>query len=326
MVSVLDGIRATVSRETRIGVARGCDVQGENREGFGEAIALARASDVAVVLVGGKSGLIKGCTSGEANDRAEIGLPGVQAELVRAVAATGTPTVVVLINGRPLALSDFFEDVGAVLEAWLPGEEGGPAVAEILFGVESPAGRLPVTLPRAVGQLPLYYNHKPSGARSQFHGDYSDLSCRPLLPFGHGLSYTRFDYANLELSSGEVTADECLEVACEVINSGDRPGEEVVQLYVNDQVASVTRPVKELKGFCRVAIKPGETRRIAFELDMHQLAFYDRDMRCVVEPGAISIMLGSSSEDIRLEADVLITGEKREVQPFDAQATRVRVT
>jgi len=333
-ISLLEGIRAAVSDATEVVHVQGCELQGDSREGFVDAVAAARAAEVAVVVVGGKSGLVRGCSSGEFNDRADLGLTGVQTELIRAVVSTGTPTVVVLVNGRPRALSDFFDDVPAVLEAWLPGEEGGHGVADVIFGAVSPSGRLPVTLPRAVGQLPLYYNHKPSGARSQMHGDYSDLSCSPLLPFGHGLSYTSFEYSGLELSSRRPHADEKLEVSLRVDNVGDRSGTEVVQLYVNDVVASVTRPVKELKGFARVTLEPGRGAIVRFELDLGQLGFYDRDMQFVVEPGEVRIMLGSSSEDVRLEETVVmepveggrgVDAGVRKLRPADVAPTAVEV-
>jgi len=276
-------------------------------------------------VVGGRSGLTQGCTSGEANDRADVALAGVQAQLVNAVAETGVPTIVVLVGGRPLALSNVVDRVPAILEAWLPGEEGGRAVADVLFGAAAPGGRLPVTLPRAVGQLPLYYNHKPSGARSQFWGDYADLPTTPLFPFGHGLSYTTFGYANLELSASNLGATETLRISFDVSNSGDRAGEEVAQLYVCDLVASVTRPVKELKGFKRLFLEPGETRRVTFSLDLHQLAFYDLDMKLIVEPGEVAIWVGSSSGDLRLEDSVVVTGKRRLVAAAAAKPTGVAV-
>jgi beta-glucosidase len=322
-VSLLDGVRAAVSAETEISVAQGCTITGEDRAGFAEAVEMAAQADVVILGVGERSGLVQGCTSGEANDRADVSLPGLQAELVAAVAATGTPCVVVLLNGRPLALTDIEPHAAAILEAWLPGEEGGHAIADVLFGAVSPAGRLPVTLPRSSGQLPLYYNHKPSGARSQFHGDYADLACSPLYPFGHGLSYTRFEYTALSISETRPDADACIEIEARVRNTGARAGEEVVQLYVRDRVASLTRPVKELKGFARIALEAGEERRVGFVLDLGQLAFYDRDMRFVVEPGEVEIMLGASSEDIRLEAVIDITGEIRSLERRDVRPTRV---
>jgi beta-glucosidase len=324
-VTILQGIREAVSASTEIRVARGCELTGAETAGIAEAVAAARGADAAIVVLGGRSGLSQGCTSGEANDRADVSLSGVQSELVAAVAETGVPTVLVLVNGRPLALANVVQRVPAILEAWIPGEEGGRAVADVLFGAAAPGGRLPVTLPRAVGQLPLYYNHKPSGARSQFWGDYADLPATPLFPFGHGLSYTSFAYANLALSSQRPAATETLEIAFDVCNTGDRAGDEVAQLYVCDRVASVTRPVKELKGFVRLSLQPGETRRVTLALDLAQLAFYDRDMRLVVEPGEVAIWVGGSSEDLRLEASVVVTGEPRFVDCGSARPTEVRV-
>lgn len=325
MVTVLDGIRAAVTDGCEVHSARGCEILTDSTRDFEEAVELARGADVAIVVVGGRSGLVEGCTSGEFCDRAELGLFGVQTELVLAVVATGTPTVVVLINGRPLALSRLVDDVPALLEAWLPGEEGGHAIADVLFGRSSPAGRLPVTLPRAVGQLPLYYNHKPSGARSPLHGDYVDLSTQPLFPFGHGLSYTHFEYKDLQLGARELPATGTLEISLDVTNAGERAGEEVVQLYVRDRVASLTRPVKELKGFLRLGLEPGETRTAVFELDLGQLAFYDADMVFLVEPGTVEIMLGSSSEAIWLRGEIEITGPPRRLRSTDVAPTRVRV-
>jgi beta-glucosidase len=324
-VTILAGIREAVSEATEVSTARGCEVQGEETAGFAEAVAAARGADAAIVVVGGRSGLTRGCTSGEANDRADVTLAGVQAQLVAAVAETGVPTIVVIVGGRPLALSNVVDRVPAILEAWLPGEEGGRAVADVLFGAAAPGGRLPLTLPRAVGQLPLYYNHKPSGARSQFWGDYADLPTTPLFPFGHGLSYTMFEYANLELSARELTATETLRISFDVTNTGERAGEEVVQLYVCDRVASVTRPVKELKGFQRLALEPGQTRRVTFSLDLRQLAFYDLDMNSVVEPGEVAIWVGSSSEDLRLEDSVVVTGTRQPVSAAEAKPTGVSV-
>jgi beta-glucosidase len=326
MVSVLDGIRSHVAPETEIVTPQGCDLLGDSTEGFAEAVEVAGRADVAVVVVGGKSGLAAGSTSGEFADRADLGLPGVQQALVEAVVATGTPAVVVLINGRPLAIPWIAEHVPAVLEAWLPGEEGGNAVADVLFGDVAPGGKLPISLPRSVGQVPVYYGHKPSGGRSQIRGDYADLSSKPLFPFGHGLSYTRFEYADLELSAAEVPPTGMINVRVGVTNAGSRPGEEVVQFYVHDVVASATRPVKQLKGFQRIALKPGERRRLTFHLDVGQLAFYDREMEFVVEPGHVEVLVGSSSEDIRLTASFEITGERRLLRRSEARPTRVEVS
>ena len=300
MVSVLEGIKRKVASRTVVRHALGCEVLDTSTAGFAAAVDAARRSDVAIVVVGDKSGLVDGCTSGESIDRAELGLPGVQQALVEAVVAAGKPVVVVLINGRPPALPWIAQHVAAIVEAWLPGEEGGTAVADVLFGDYNPGGKLPVSLPVTVGQVPVYYNHKPSGGRSNWKGDYVGVSSQPLFPFGHGLSFTRFAYANLEISPQQVGASDTVSIQVEVTNAGDRRGDEVVQLYVHDVVASVTRPVKELKGFERIELAAGERKRVRFDLAVSQLVFYDRQMRRVVEPGTIEVMVGSSSEDIRV--------------------------
>jgi beta-glucosidase len=199
------------------------------------------------------------------------------------------------------------------------------AVADVLFGRENPAGRLPVTMPRTTGQVPLYYDHKPSGAVSMFRTDYSDCPVTPLYPFGHGLSYTSFEYGDLQLSASEPAPTDTLRISFRVRNSGTRPGEEVAQLYVRDRVGSVTRPVKELKGFKRIALEPGRSRRITFELSLAQLAFYDGEMRLVAEPGEVAVMVGASSDDIRLERSIRIRGETAVVERSRIVPTTVQV-
>jgi len=313
MVSVLAGIRRAVSPQTQVAYAQGCDVTDESKTGFVEAVEIARRATVALVVVGDKSGLTPNCTSGEARDRAGLGLPGVQEELVRAIHATGTPVIVVLINGRPLSIPWIVEHVPAIVEAWLPGEEGGAAVADVLFGDANPGGKLPVTFPRAVGQVPIYYGHRPSGGRSSWYGDYVELSASPLFPFGHGLSYTRFEFENLRIQPRQAAAEGKVEINVDVQNAGERSGDEVVQLYVHDLSSNVTRPVKELKGFQRVTLAAGEKRTITFTLAVSQLGFCDRDERLVVEPGTIEVMVGSSSDDVRLAGEFEITGETTDV-------------
>ena len=306
MISVLEGIKRQVSPQTRVHHAKGCDVTGESKAGFAEAVEMAGKSDVAVLVVGGRSGLTDRCTSGEARDRAEIGLPGVQEPLVRAIYETGTPVVIVLINGRPLSSPWMAEHIPAILEAWLPGEEGGAAVADVLFGDYNPGGKLPITIPRAAGQIPIYYNHKPSGGRSHWYGDYVSLSSRPLFPFGHGLSYTRFEFDGLRIEPQQVDAEGEVEISVDVKNVGERAGDEVVQLYVHLSARSVTRPVKELKGFKRITLEAGEKKSVTFALPVSQLGFYNREMEFVVEPGTVEVMIGGSSEDIRLRGKALV--------------------
>jgi len=324
IVTVLEGIRSHAP-DMEVIFAKGCEILDDSTAGFAEAVEAARRAEVAVVVVGDKSGLLKSCTSGESIDRAHLGLPGVQQALVEAVVATGTPTVVVLANARPPAIPWIAEHVPAVLETWMSGEEGGNAVADVLFGDVTPGGKLPISFPRTAGQVPVYYAHKPSGGRSIWQIDYMDSPTTPLFPFGHGLSYTQFEYRSLKLSATETAATGSVAVSVEVANTGARAGDEVVQLYVQDMVGSVTRPVKELKGFKRLSLEPGETRRVTFHLDMSQLAFYDREMRFVVEPGEVGVYVGSSSEDIRGMTSLQVTGETRVLRRADVTPTRVEV-
>lgn len=325
-VTPLAGIRAAVSRGTQILYARGCDVLGDDDSEIGAAAAVARAADVAVVFVGGRSGLLPGCTSGEFRDAADLGLTGVQQRLVEEVVATGTPVVVALVNGRAFALPWIAAHVPAVLECWLPGEEGGSAIADVLFGRVSPSGRLPVSLPRHVGQVPIHYDRKwTPGAAIGFSADYSDLEATPLFPFGHGLSYAEFAYDDLEIAPDSLEAHGTVEISVTVRNVGERAATEVVQLYVQDVVASVTRPIRQLAGFARVPLEPGEARRVVFALDPSQLAFFDRSMRFVVEPGEIRVRVGASSDDVRQEGSFRITGDLRTVSQKDLVPTRVRV-
>lgn len=311
MVTLLEGLRARAAAEVLH--ARGCDVLSDDTSGFAEAVAAARAADVAVVVVGDRSGLTDAATCGEARDRADVRLPGVQEALVEAVAATGTPVVLVLLGGRPLALGGLAERVDAILAAWLPGEEGGTAVAAALFGDVSPSGKLPVSFPRHAAQVPVYYGHKPSGGRSHWKGAYVDMPTTPLYPFGHGLAYARFGYADLSVAPVEATADDTVAVSFELRNEGARAAEEVVQLYLRDPVASATRPVQQLVGFARVALEPGQARRVAFQVPVAMLAFHDAAMRHVVEPGAIEVQVGASSADVRLRGGFTIVGGTREV-------------
>lgn len=318
--TVLDAIREHVSAETTITYARGCAVNDADRSGFDEAVRIASEADAVVMVVGDKSGLAADCTSGETRDRADLNLPGVQQELVQAVAATGKPVVVVLINGRPLGISWIAEHIPAILEAWLPGEEGGAAIADVLFGDANPGGKLPMTFPRAVGQVPVFYNHKPSGGRSNWHGDYVELSTKPLYCFGHGLSYTQFEYSDLSIEPRETQTDGAVTIRARVTNVGKVAGDEVLQLYVRDEIASIPRPVQELKAFARFALAPGETRTVEFVMPMAQLAFHNQTMQLVVEPGTIQVMVGSSSKDIRLNGAFEIVG--REAQKVTRRAFR----
>ncbi|GIL13387.1 MAG: beta-glucosidase [Chloroflexota bacterium] len=325
VASVLTAIKSAASPQTVVRYAQGCGVRDESRAGFAEAVAAAAQSEVVVLVMGDKAGLTDDCTSGEARDRAELDLPGVQAELVKAIYDTGKPVVLVLITGRPVTLGWMARDLPAILEAWLPGEEGAGAIADVLFGDVNPGGRLPMSFPLDVGQIPVYYGHKPSGGRSHWKGDYVEMSSRPLYPFGYGLSYTSFDYTNLRIETPQARAGETVIIRADVRNSGIHTGDEVVQLYVHVPSAAVTRPVKELKGFKRVTLTPGEMRTICFELAVNQLGFYDGAMQFVVEPGPVSVMVGASSEDIRLTGTFDII-EKANIQDEKAFFSRVSVS
>ena len=258
------------------------------------AVAVARRSDAAVVVAG--------IEEGEFRDRASLSLPGHQEELILRVAATGRPVVVVLVGGSAITMSRWIDRVGAVVDAWYPGEQGGRAVADVLFGDYNPAGRLPFSFPMAEGQLPLVYNHKPTGRGDE----YLDLSGKPLFPFGFGLSYASFAYSALAIEPAELTAGEATAVRCRVKNAGGLAGDEVVQLYVRDLLASVARPVLQLAGFQRIHLEPGEEREVRFTLGPEQLGMLDRDLYRVVEPGTFRILLGASSADIRLRGDLLV--------------------
>lgn len=285
-----------------VSYSKGCEINDNDKSRFTEAIDLARNSDVAIVVLGDKSGLTKDCTTGESRDSSTLKLPGVQLDLLREIKKTNTPIILVLVTGRPYSLEWADENVSTILEAWLPGEEGGNAVADIIIGNQTPGGKLPISFPYHAGQIPVYYNHKPSGGRSNWWGDYVDYPSKPLYPFGHGLSYTTFEYSGLEIKVEETT----IWISCEVKNTGQFEGDEVVQLYINDEVASVTRPVKELKGFKRINLKPNESKKITFELPVEILAFYNEKMEYIVEKGSFKVLIGSSSEDIRLRGNFYI--------------------
>jgi beta-glucosidase len=258
-----------------------------------DAVAAARVSDIAVIVTG--------LEEGEFRDRARLGLPGRQPELIDAIAATGKPTIVVLIGGSAITMP-WLDKVGVVMDAWYPGEAGGDAVAGVLFGDVNPAGRLPITFPVSEGQLPLSYNHKPTGRGD----DYVDETGMALFPFGFGLSYTTFEYSNLVVEPAEIAANGSATIRCAVKNTGRRAGDEVVQLYIRDVLASVARPVLELHGFSRIALQPGQERTVAFTVGQDDLRMLDANMMWVVEPGAFRVLIGSSSKDIRLRGQLTV--------------------
>ncbi len=307
-VTVLDGIRRAVPSTTRVLYAEGAQVEGADTSGFAKAVWVAREADAVILVLGEREDM-----SAEAANRASIELPGVQEELARQVHATGKPVAVVLMNGRPLAIPWLDENMPAILETWYLGTQMGPAVADVLFGDYNPGGKLPVTFPRATGQIPLYYNHKNTGrppSEEKYTSKYLDVPWTPQYPFGHGLSYTTFAYAAPRLSRTTMRATDTLVVEVVVSNSGSRAGDEVVQLYLRDDVASVTRPVKELRGFRRIALQPGERRALSFTLRPGDLAFYDQRLNRVVEAGSFTVFVGGSSAAVQ-EARFQVTNGAR---------------
>jgi beta-glucosidase len=308
--TILQAIRAAAPM-LEVSYARGCDNLDPDKSGFEEAVRVAQAAEAVVLVLGDRSGLTPTCTTGETRDSVDLRLPGVQSELAQAILAVGKPVALVLLNGRPLAIPELADKASAILEAWLPGEEGAGAVADVLFGEANPGGKLPISFPRHVGQVPVFYNQKPSGGKSNWHLNYVSVQAGPLYPFGHGLSYTSFEYYDFSIASSQAAAGAAVDVGVAIRNSGKLAGDEVVQLYVCDEYGCVPRPVRELKGFTRLTLQPGETRRVTFHLPVNQLAFYDEDMNLVVEPGTIKIMVGASSQDIRCEGVFEITGGQK---------------
>ena len=318
VATVLDGIRAAVSESTRVTYVKGCAVRDTTATDIPAAVAAAQKADAVVLVVGGSSArdfktkyistgaatvsedakTLPDMDCGEGFDRSSLRLLGDQEKLISAVASTGKPLVVVYIQGRTMNMNLAAEKAQALLTAWYPGEQGGMGIADILFGDYSPAGRLPVSVPRSEGQLPVFYSQ---GTQR----DYVESKGTPLYAFGYGLSYTRFTYSGLELQKG--TEMETLQtVACTVTNTGNRDGEEVVQLYIGDKVASVSQPPLLLKAFQRIFLKKGESRQVIFHLKKDDLAIYDSEMNYVVEPGEFKVMVGAASNDIRLEGEFVL--------------------
>ena len=310
-VTPLKAIRDMVGNTTQINYFAGLPYsRSTDTSGFEKAVELAENSEVILFFAGEESIL-----SGEAHSRAHLNLPGAQDELITELSKTGKPIVLVVLAGRPLTIGDIAEKVDAVLSAWHPGTMTGPAIADLIFGIESPSGKLPVTFPRTEGQIPVYYNHKNTGRPPQGKdltmiddiplrayqsslGDasrYLDIGYKPLYPFGYGLSYTQFEYANLKLSLNKVKLGDVIKVSVDVTNAGDMEADEVVQLYIRDLVASLTQPVKELKGFARIRLKPKETKKVVLDLSTNILGFHNSEGKYIVEPGKFNLWAGPSS-------------------------------
>lgn len=297
VISVVAGLKNYLKNNTQILYSEGCKIDDKSTDGFKKAVETANNSDLVILVLGeGKN------MSGEACSRSTLDLPGVQEELAKEIYKTGKPVVVVLMNGRPLSINWLNENVPAILETWFPGTMAGKAIAEVLFGEYNPSGKLPVTFPRTVGQVPIYYNHKntgrPGNIDNHYTSKYLDLPLTPLYPFGYGLSYTTFKYSDLGLDKNKITKDDQLNIKVNVKNTGNYDGEEVVQLYVQDLVGSVTRPVKELKRFQKVFLKKGEEKTIEFTLSENDLRFTAADMKFKSEPGLFKVYVGTNSVDV----------------------------
>ncbi|NJM25303.1 MAG: glycosyl hydrolase, partial [Bacteroidia bacterium] len=296
-VTLLDGIKSKMPG-AQILYAKGSNINDDSTQYFTQALNVARQSDV-VILAVGEAALM----TGEAASRAHLDLPGAQRKLVEEVRKAGKPIVVVLMNGRPLTIGWMDGKVESILETWFLGTQAGNAIADVLFGDYNPSGKLPVTFPRAEGQIPIFYSMKNTGRprdpNNKYTSKYLDESNDPLYPFGFGLSYTTFDYGDIVLSSDAINTSNELTVTCKVTNTGPVAGDEVVQLYVRDVVGSVTRPLKELKAFEKISLKPGESKDVKFTLTMNDLSFYRRDMTFGTEPGAFQVFVGGNSRDVK---------------------------
>jgi beta-glucosidase len=303
IVSQWEGIENKVGKNTKLLYAKGCDIEGESRAGFQEALDVANQSDVVIVSIGERYNM-----SGEAKSRSNIHLPGIQEELIKELQKTGKPIVVLINAGRPLVFNWIADNMPTVLYTWWLGSEAGNAIADVLFGDYNPAAKLPMTFPRTEGQIPIYYNHFNTGRPSineekLYKSSYIDLPNTPKFPFGYGLSYTNFNYSNLKLSNAKMKSNEKITVTMDISNTGKYDGEEIVQLYIQDQFASLIRPILELKDFQKIKLAAGETKTISFIIDNQKLSFYNNQLEFTSEPGTFNLFIGASSADIRLKSN-----------------------
>lgn len=308
VVSQWDGLKNRVGSGTRLLYAKGSEIEGDDRSGFAQALEVARQADLVIVSVGERWDM-----SGEARSRASLRLPGVQEDLVKALHATGKPLVVLLNAGRPLVFNWIAENVPTILYTWWLGSEAGNAIADVLAGDVNPSAKLTISFPRSEGQIPIYYNSfntgrpGPSGVSSGYVSGYIDLAGTPQYPFGFGLSYTEFEYSQLVLDQNVMRSGERIAVSVNVKNTGKYAGEEIVQLYLRDKVASVVRPLRELKDFAKIRLEPGQTRTVQFQIDREKLSFYNAQLQWAAEPGDFELMVGASAADIRLRTHFELT-------------------
>ncbi|PIE99760.1 MAG: glycosyl hydrolase [Maribacter sp.] len=324
-ITILEGIKNHVRNTVKVNYAEGCGITSLDNSNIPAAVAVAKQSDVVVLVVGGTSMTLSGigwgkdipgdyATSGEGFDRTTLTPPGIQPELIRAIYETGKPIILVMVHGRAYSIAWEKEHIPAIVEAWYPGEEGGNAIANILFGKVNPSGKLPVSVPKSVGHVPTFYNTKPSGKGFYYQRgtkekpgrDYVFSSPDALFPFGHGLSYTQFEYSNLKVGNTGLDTNGPIHISMDIKNIGEMKGKEVIQVYINDKISSVTTPIKVLKEFRKLELKPSETKKVEFYIPIDELGLWNKNMDYMVEPGEFDIMVGSSSEDIRLTKTILI--------------------
>jgi beta-glucosidase len=302
IVSQWEGLQNKVGPGSTLLYAKGCDIEGDNKDGFAEAVAVAKQADVVILSIGERRDM-----SGEAKSRSNINIPGVQEDLLKELLATGKPVVVLINAGRPLVFNYTADHAPAILYTWWLGSEAGNGIADVLFGDYNPSAKLAMTFPLSVGQIPIYYSHFNTGRPAtndknrNYNSSYNDLSIFPKYEFGYGLSYTSFQYSNLQLSKNKMTAKEKIEAIMTITNTGKYKGEEIVQLYLRDKVGSIVRPVMELKDFQKISLNAGESKTITFIIDTQKLSFYNQQLQWVAEPGNFDLMIGASSRDIRLK-------------------------
>ena len=299
-VTIFQGIQNKLGTNAKLLYAKGCEINDSSQAGFAEAIDVAKQADVVIMNVGEASDW-----SGEAKSRSNLHLPGMQEELIKAVYATGKPLVVLINAGRPLIFNWTADHVPAILYTWWLGTEAGDAIADVLFGDYNPSAKLPISFPRTEGQIPIYYDHFKTGRPATSDSDrfyrsaYIDLSIYPKFPFGYGLSYTNFNYSDIVLSSSTMKANQPIKATVTVTNTGNYDGKETVQLYIQDLVGSVVRPVKELKGFQQVFLKKGESKQVSFTIDVDMLRFYNSELKYMYEPGDFKVYIGGNSQDVK---------------------------
>jgi beta-glucosidase len=304
IVTQWEGLQDKLGTATNLLYAKGCEIEGDDRSGFSEAVNVAKQADVVILSIGERRDM-----SGEAKSRSNLNIPGVQEELLKELLATGKNVVVLINAGRPMVFNYTADNAPAILYTWWLGSEAGHAIADVLFGDYNPSAKLPITFPREVGQIPVYYNFLNTGRPATSDSDrnyrsaYIDLSIYPKYEFGYGMSYTSFEYSDLRLSNKKMKAGGKITVEVSIANTGKVDGEEIVQLYLRDLVSSVSRPVKELKDFKKIKLKAGEKRTIQFMIDKNKLSFYNQQLQWVSEPGTFDLMIGASSADIRLKTN-----------------------